>query len=132
MLRKFNVLAICLLSIAVTAQASANSGLIHKTTTHYKQCFEMRFSTKVGNLVNGKCAYTKETPVDSRDDCDVELSGFRLQQEVGLGYNCAATHVQHQVDKKILDGLDEFKLVVNSEGEYVGSTPEAGDIYLTD
>lgn len=133
MLRKISIIALCIISMPVIAQdysKNSHEGTIHLTTLRSSWCGNLSISTKVGKLSSaGTCVYSKETPPEGRDSCDpLELNGFLLQKNAGAGFNCAATHVHSNVTGH--DGLDEYGLVVDSEGNYVNTSPGHGNIDL--
>lgn len=104
---------------------------IHTVQVISSWCGNLALSTKVGKLDahTGICHYKKETPARPSDTCGPHyLNGGILELKVGRGYTCAATHVRSSVTGQ--EGLDEFKLILNTAGQYVGSNPPTGEAVL--
>jgi hypothetical protein len=104
---------------------------IHTVQVVSSWCGNLALSTKVGKLdpQTKICHYEKETPARPSDTCGPHyLNGGILELKVGRGYTCAATHVRSSVTGQ--EGLDEFKLVLNTAGQYVGSNPPTGEAVL--
>lgn len=104
---------------------------IHTVQVISSWCGNLALSTKVGKLdpQTKICHYEKETPAKPSDTCGPHyLNGGILELKVGRGYTCAATHVRSSVTGQ--EGLDEFKLVLNTAGQYVGSNPPTGEAVL--
>ena len=125
-------LCLFLFSTALSAQeyAHSNAGTIHVTHAKARWCGNLGVSTKVGNKnTNGNCVYVKETPPNGFDTCGpFNLHGYRLEQIVGTGFNCAATHVHSNVFGE--DGLDEYTLISDKDGHYIYTEPYENTIIL--
>ncbi len=120
---------------AATASASDYSnkqdpGYIHTTTLQSRWCGNLAVSTKVGKLSDsGQCIYQKETAAVGFDGCDpLHLNGGYLELNAGKGFNCAATHVHSNSEG--WDGLDEYQLISDSNGHYVNTVANQGNIIL--
>lgn len=85
------------LKIGYAKEYGSTNHLIHYTTIKIKGrcCPAILISTKVGHLQNGTCHYERETLPTDYGFCGPEriypLSGQRLADLVGSGYNCGAT-----------------------------------------
>jgi hypothetical protein len=137
MIKKLLIINILFLIIHYSMMALATEykpsqaliGTIHTIKLTKGYCSYLEVSTKVGNLVNRVCQYEKETPPYAYDTCTLKLNAGVLEVNAGKGYQCAATHIRSNVtgDEK----LDEFKLIVNNDGHYIGSQPAYSEIELT-
>jgi hypothetical protein len=110
---------------------SAKNRTIHTVQVISSWCGNLALSTKVGKLDTntGICHYEKETPARPSDTCGPHfLNGGILEQKVGRGYTCAATHVRSSVTGQ--EGLSEFRLILNSAGQYVNTEPSTSEITL--
>lgn len=113
----------------VYAKDVANSaGTVHTVKITQGWCGNLLVSTKVGNLVNGKCQYKKETTPRGYDDCTYYLNGGLLEMNLGKGYQCGATHIYSNLKGK--DFFDEFEFILDINGHYVGSNPSNSEISL--
>jgi hypothetical protein len=133
MFKKFVFIVMCFFSVAGYAKEYAHSftfGIIHTTTIQSSWCGNLAVSTKVGKLSDsGECTYLKETQAQAFDTCDpLQLNGGLLEQNIGLGFNCAATHAHSNVTGH--DGLDKYTLILDSNGHYTNTTPNQGNINL--
>jgi hypothetical protein len=129
------VLPIIMVFFVTTAFASDYSNnqdpsYIHTTTLQSSWCGNLAVSTKVGKRDNsGKCIYQKETTAQGFDGCDpLHLNGGLLALNAGQGFNCAATHVHSNAMGS--DGLDEYQLISDSNGHYVNTVANQGNIIL--
>src|SRR6185437_11313117 len=103
---------------------------IHKVNIMSSRCDNIMLSTKVGKLNNTlHCAYQKETTPRPYHFCGpLYLDGDRLEELVGQGYDCAASHARATLTQK--EGFDEYRLSHNSDGHYVTTVPFEGTIML--
>jgi len=127
-MNNLRVAAITLLLTSHMAYAGM-VGTIHTTSAECHWSGNIAVSTKVGHLDDaGNCIYTAETRAHGVDYCGpFELNGWMLGQQVGGGYNCAATHVHSNVNQ--LDALDEYK-IASDGGHYVNSAPKDGHVRI--
>jgi hypothetical protein len=108
-----------------------NASTIHTTILKSNWCYNLTASTKVGTqTAEGKCNYTKETPPRPIEGgCKpLKLNGGVLQELVGPGFTCAATHVHGNVSGK--DAVDEYQLIADAEGRYMGTHPNQGNVVI--
>lgn len=110
---------------------SAKNRTIHTVQVISSWCGNLALSTKVGKLdpQTKICHYEKETPARPSDTCGPHfLNGGILERKVGRGYTCAATHVRSSVTGQ--EGLSEFRLILNSAGQYVNTDPSTSEVVL--
>lgn len=106
----------------------STAGTIHTIKVVRGWCGNLAISTKVGYLKNEHCDYVKETVAYGYDGCTQYLNGGLLEDKVGKGYTCGATHVKSRVDGK--QAVDEFVFVLDDSGRYVGTLPSYREIEL--
>lgn len=106
----------------------ANAGTIHTIKIIKGWCGNLAISTKVGYIENGSCHYQKETIPYGYDGCTQYLNGGLLEQKVGRGYQCAATHIKSNVNGS--EAVDEFRLNLDKDGHYIGTQPPYSEIEL--
>ena len=109
------------LTHAAEYQTALLAGTIHTVTVTKGWCGNLGISTKVGMIVDGKCAYEKETQPYGYSGCTQVLNGGLLEMKVGRGYTCGATHIHSNVTGS--EALDEYKMILDNEGHYVGTDP---------
>ena len=117
-------------SSSATPFQSFLSGSIHTIMISSSWCGNIGLSTKVGKLTkNNQCIYEKETEAHGTDKCGPHyLNGGELQNIVGSGYNCVATHAYSNVTGK--EGFDEYRLISDENGNYIATYPNYGQIIL--
>jgi hypothetical protein len=133
MLRKtFFLVSILFSNVMYAGEYSiqTNAGAIHTTMVKSSSfCANLAVSTKVGiKSGNGQCAYQKETTPDGFDSCVFYLNSYYLEQSIGLGFNCAATHVHSNLTDS--DDIDEYQLISNGSGHYTGTNPSQGSVKI--
>lgn len=132
--KKFSLLiAISMTPFAYAHEFSVKDlsvGTIHTTTVTSSWCGNLAVSTKLGKKSeNGACVYEKETNATGFDYCGpFQLNAYFLERNTGLGFNCAATHVHSNVNGR--DGIDEYMLILDDQGHYIGTRNPTGHIDL--
>lgn len=123
-----------ILSLSITTPVFATeytqnyAGTIHTVKVIKGWCGNLAISTKVGYLNDSKCEYVKETTPYGYDGCIQYLNGGLLEDKVGIGYTCAATHIKSNVDGK--EALDEFLMILDQKGHYLGTQPNYSEVEL--
>ena len=95
----------CFIMLSLLASACYAAEYLHETQVVNSDCRNLSVSTRVGYMSNNTCVYVaQETPSRGYDICGpFQLNAFVLEQMVGPGYACAATHVHANATGK--DGL---------------------------
>lgn len=126
----FFIILFCHVTAYAKEYINHDDGIIHTTTLQSSWCGNLAVSTKMGKLTDsGRCIYQKETQVQGFDSCEpLKLHGGMLERNAGSGFNCAATHVYSNVTGH--DGLDEYTLISDSDGHYINTVFDQGNINL--
>lgn len=130
MKKKLITLILCASSCGLlhASEYQTSGGIIHTVTVTKGWCGNLGISTLVGKIVDGKCAYEKETQPYGYTGCTQYLNGGLLEMKVGRGYTCAASRIHSNVFGG--EVLDEFKLISDNEGHYASSDPEYSEVEL--
>jgi len=112
------------------SRSNTPTNSIHTVNIKSSWCGNILLSTLVGNYSeDGICIYKLETPQQGVDECgEYYLNGSALEEIVGLGYTCAATHAHSNVTGH--DGYNYYKLSTDAKKHYVGTEPIYGEIDL--